>query len=96
LWNSLLSFFGVRALVDLKYSVHIGDVLEEKRAALAEHKSQMEHLIPDARWVTLRQLSYGEFLACFYQDREFFRRYDFQGPGGRTSRVIHSFVQPFS
>jgi LmbE family N-acetylglucosaminyl deacetylase len=96
LWNSLLSFFGVRALVDLKYSVHIGDVLEEKRAALAEHKSQMEQLIPDARWVTLRQLSYGEFLACFYQDREFFRRYDFQGPGGRTSRVIHSFVQPFS
>ncbi len=77
--NSVLAWFGVRALLDLKCEVNIADVLEQKRAAIAEHKSQTEQWIDDPRWVTLEQLSNGELMDCFYQDREFFRCYVYGG-----------------
>lgn len=77
--NCLRWFFGARAFVDLRCSVDIADVLEKKLAALAEHKSQMEQLLPDPRWATLGQVSNGDFLECFQYDREFFRRYTFNG-----------------
>jgi LmbE family N-acetylglucosaminyl deacetylase len=76
--NSVNSLFGARAFADLRYAVDIADALEQKRAALAEHKSQMEQLIPSPEWVTLGQLSRGEFLQCFHQNWEFFRRYTFR------------------
>jgi hypothetical protein len=49
--------------------------LELKRTALAQHKSQMTQLIPNSNWLTLADVSNGEFLACFFQDYEFFRQY---------------------
>jgi LmbE family N-acetylglucosaminyl deacetylase len=76
--NCLRWFFGARAFVDLRYSVDIADVREKKLAALAEHKSQMQQLLPDPRWATLGQVANGDFLECFQQDREFFRRYTFK------------------
>lgn len=80
--NSLLAQFGARAFLDLKHKVNIADVLQQKRAAIAEHKSQTEKLIDDPAWVTLDQLSNGELLNCFHQDNEFFRCYTYGGDNG--------------
>ena len=80
--NSLLAQFGARAFLDLKHKVNIADVLQQKRAAIAEHKSQTEKLIDDPSWVTLDQLSNGELMDCFYQDSEFFRCYLYGGVEG--------------
>jgi LmbE family N-acetylglucosaminyl deacetylase len=57
------------------YSVYIGDVLELKRAALDQYRSQMTRLIPDPSWYTLGDLSNGEFLKCFFQESEIFHRH---------------------
>ncbi|NJO71339.1 MAG: PIG-L family deacetylase [Oscillatoriales cyanobacterium RM1_1_9] len=56
-------------------SVQITDVLEQKRLALWQHQSQMTRLIPHAQWLTLKDVSGGEFLKCFLQPRELFYRY---------------------
>ncbi|OGG44257.1 MAG: LmbE-like protein [Candidatus Handelsmanbacteria bacterium RIFCSPLOWO2_12_FULL_64_10] len=71
--NSLVS--GLRLLRDFRRCVYIGDVLTLKRAALAQHRSQMARLTPDPRWQTLGDVSNGEFLDCFFQDHEVFRHY---------------------
>lgn len=68
-------FSGLSMLRDFRYSVYIEEVLETKRAALGQYKSQMTRLIPDPRWQTLSDLSNGDFLACFLQQHEIFRRY---------------------
>jgi LmbE family N-acetylglucosaminyl deacetylase len=73
--NSLLAQFGARAFLDLRHRVDIGDVVQQKRAAIGEHKSQTERLVDDPGWVTLDQISNGELMDCFYQDSEFFRCY---------------------
>ena len=57
--------------------VDIADVLQQKRAAIGQHTSQTEKLIDDPGWVTLEELSNGEWMDCFYQDREFFRCYTY-------------------
>jgi len=62
-------------LREFRCSVYIGDVLELKRAALNQHKSQMTRLIPDPRWRTLCDISNGEFLECFFQEYEIFHQY---------------------
>jgi LmbE family N-acetylglucosaminyl deacetylase len=81
-WNSLLGLFGMHALLELKHSVYVGDVMERKRIAIAQHKSQMEELIPESEWMTLGRVCAGEFLHCFDQEHEFFRRYraSYRGP----------------
>lgn len=58
-------------LKDFRYAVYIGDLLDLKRAALAEHKSQVN---PNPRWGVLGDISNGEFLDCFFQEYEFFCR----------------------
>jgi LmbE family N-acetylglucosaminyl deacetylase len=75
--DSLAAGLGMRLLKDFRCSVFIGDVLESKRTALDQHKSQMMRLIPDPRWPILSDVSNGEFLACFFQEHEIFRRYSF-------------------
>jgi LmbE family N-acetylglucosaminyl deacetylase len=72
--NSLRELIGLRAFIELRHSVDIGDVLDRKRAALAKHRSQMQRIVDDSRWLTLGQIASGEFLACFDYPREFFRR----------------------
>jgi LmbE family N-acetylglucosaminyl deacetylase len=57
---------------DCRSFVPIGDLLDLKRAALAAHKSQVERLLPDRRWFILGDVANGDFLACFFQDREIF------------------------
>ncbi len=68
--HSLIS--GLSLLKDFRCSVYIGDVLQLKRAALDQYKSQMTRLIPDSRWQTLGDISNGEFLECFFQEHEIF------------------------
>jgi LmbE family N-acetylglucosaminyl deacetylase len=73
--NSLLAHFGTHAFLELNSKVNISQVLQQKRAAISEHKSQTEKLFDDPSWVTLDQLSNGELMDCFYQEYEFFRCY---------------------
>ncbi|MEM2915560.1 MAG: PIG-L deacetylase family protein [Candidatus Bathyarchaeia archaeon] len=66
---------GLSMLKDFRHSVNIEEVLEIKHAALDQYKSQMTRLISDPQWQTLPNFSNGEFLACFFQPREIFRKY---------------------
>lgn len=66
-------------LRDFRCRVYIGDVLELKRAALDQYRSQMTRLVADPRWRTLGDVSNGEFLEPFFQDHEIFRRYSLLG-----------------
>ncbi len=70
-------------LRDFRWYVPVGDLLERKRAALAEHRSQMQRLVPDPGWVTLGDIAGGDFLACFFREREIFYRHP---PGGAPGR----------
>jgi LmbE family N-acetylglucosaminyl deacetylase len=83
--NSVASCFGLRDLLDFRQVVDISGVLREKREAIAQHRSQMEQLVPSPDWHTVGQVSNGEFLACFFQDREFFRRSVYDGSHGAPS-----------
>jgi LmbE family N-acetylglucosaminyl deacetylase len=62
-------------LKDFHYSVYIGDVLELKRAALSQHRTQVTRYIPDQRWQTLGDLANGKFLDSFFKEFEIFHRY---------------------
>jgi LmbE family N-acetylglucosaminyl deacetylase len=64
-----------RLVRDFCCFVPVGELLEQKRAALAEHKSQVERLIPDPRWSVLADVFEGQFLACSFQQREIFYRH---------------------
>ena len=75
LMNSPVSLLSL--LRDFRCSIFVGDVLELKRAALDQYASQMKRIIPDTRWLTLSDISNGEFLECFFQNHEVFRRYVF-------------------
>lgn len=70
---------GLRLLRDFRCYVYTGDVLKLKRAALENYKSQMRRPIPDPNRPMLAEVSNGEFLQCFYQEHEIFRRYCFNG-----------------
>lgn len=65
---------GLHMITHFRFAVYTGDVLEQKRAALAEHQSQMTQLRPTPEWLTLHDVSNGEWLACFFQEYEVFRR----------------------
>jgi LmbE family N-acetylglucosaminyl deacetylase len=59
--------------------VYVGDVLKLKRTALENYKSQMIRPIADPHQPMLAEVSNGEFLRCFYQEREIFYKYYFNG-----------------
>lgn len=58
---------------DFNYCVPIADVLEQKKGALDQHKSQMTRLMQNNRWTILQDVAGGHFLCCFFYDFEFFR-----------------------
>jgi LmbE family N-acetylglucosaminyl deacetylase len=64
--------FGRKLLKEFKSGVFVGDVLETKRRALAQHRSQMTILKPGVDWPTLGGVSDGDFLNCFFQEYEIF------------------------
>lgn len=61
-----------RLIRDFRWQVSIAEVVEQKRRALAEHRSQMTRLDGDPRWLTLGDVSGGEFLECFFGEYEVF------------------------
>jgi len=67
---------GLRFLRELRTSVAIQDVVAQKRVALERHVSQMRRRNGDPSWRTLGDIDQGEFLACFFQDYEYYRRVD--------------------
>jgi LmbE family N-acetylglucosaminyl deacetylase len=73
--GSLTAGFGLKIFFRFRSSVYIGDVLESKRRALGEYRSQMTRLIPDVAWPTLGDVCNGEFLDCFFHERELFYHY---------------------
>jgi LmbE family N-acetylglucosaminyl deacetylase len=65
----------IRLLKDFRCFVPITEVMEQKRTALKQHRSQTTRLLPDFRWPVLSDVADGEFLACFFQEHEVFYRY---------------------
>lgn len=72
-----------RLLEECRCFVRINGVREQKREALAQHRSQMERLVNDPSWMILSEAGHGEWLQCFFGDREIFYRHPFQ-PGSKT------------
>lgn len=64
-----------RLLRDCRCYVPVGDILELKREALQQHRTQVDRHIPDPRWFTLADVSNGLFLECFFDGREIFYRH---------------------
>ena len=75
-WKKYL-FSGLNMWKDFRYFVTIKDVLKIKHYALTKYTSQMTRLFSNPKWPILEDVSNGEFLNCFFQDREFFYRYYF-------------------
>jgi len=73
------------AMRDLRCRIFIGDVLDRKRQALAEHRSQMSRLVDDPRWHTLADVGAGDFLACFFRRHELFHAYRLASAGGKRA-----------
>jgi LmbE family N-acetylglucosaminyl deacetylase len=71
--SSLLSWLSLAK--NFRCSVPIGEVLELKRLALNQHRSQMERLGANSQWLILSDISDGEFLLCFFQESELFYRH---------------------
>jgi LmbE family N-acetylglucosaminyl deacetylase len=72
-WAAVREGLGAAQLVRLRTGVFVGDLLDEKRAALENHASQMRPLIDVENWPTLSAISRGQFLGCFFRDFELFR-----------------------
>ncbi|WP_181705380.1 PIG-L deacetylase family protein [Chthonobacter rhizosphaerae] len=70
--NTIGTLSGVRLLRALNVAVDVRSVLDGKRAALAEHRSQMERQGADPDWPTLRDVAGGDLLACLLQPVEVF------------------------
>jgi LmbE family N-acetylglucosaminyl deacetylase len=66
--------FGLQMVQEFRWAVPIQTVMMTKRSALARHKTQYTQFLPDVEWVKLQDFADGEFLDCFFQDYELFRR----------------------
>ncbi len=63
---------GTDIFKDFQYAVDIQPVLVQKRAALAQHATQMKKPSALPQWPTLGDVGNGDFLACFFQNYEIF------------------------
>jgi len=72
-WRMCRAGFGLECFKKFRAGVFVGDVLEQKRDALGQHRSQMTALKPGVAWPTLPEVSGGDFLKCFFQEFEVFR-----------------------
>ncbi len=77
--NSLRERFGLRFRRVFNYAVSVDTMLERKRSALEQHATQMSQIDGNENWLTLEDVCDGEWLACFFQGVELFRRYDLEG-----------------
>jgi LmbE family N-acetylglucosaminyl deacetylase len=85
--------FGLKLAREFRYAIDISDVLETKKKALNCYHSQMVRLTCD-RWPILADVSNGEFLECFLQNREFFYLQPSpRSPQNRQWRFGHKAIQ---
>lgn len=84
--------FGLSFVKDFQYSTRIEDLLGLKWAAIQQHRSQISRLLPDPDWQTLTDVADGDFLACFFQKYEVFRRYSLAGNPQRVALNSKSFA----
>jgi LmbE family N-acetylglucosaminyl deacetylase len=68
----------LRLLKDFNCVVDLKGVTEIKSQALEQHKTQVSRMQDNPNWQTLADISNGEFVDCFSQERELFRRYNFR------------------
>ena len=78
--------FGLTGAGVLNTAVPVGDVLGQKRAALEAYASQMTRLSTNTPWPVLGDVAQGEFLRCFFQPTELFKRYPFSEAAKSTHR----------
>lgn len=71
---SIKAKLGWQLITEFNYRVEIEPVKSQKQLALAQHQTQMKRLVDDSDWGLLEDVSEGEWLECFFQDREIFRR----------------------
>ncbi|MGL5941274.1 MAG: PIG-L deacetylase family protein [Waterburya sp.] len=76
---SLKARLGQQLLQEFNYRVDIESVIEKKELALAQHQTQMQRLVDHPDWGTLKDVSEGEWLKCFFQTQEIFRRTIYRG-----------------
>lgn len=85
--------FGMKTYRTFRSGVFVGDVLDRKRRALAQHRSQMTKLRPGVAWPILSEISGGGFLQCFFQEYEVFHCSHFVPAGGTDigarNRALH-------
>ena len=63
---------GYRLAKDFRSFVCIESATDTKRDALAQYKTQMTRISGNPEWPILHDVANGEFLECFFQDREIF------------------------
>ena len=71
---SLKAKFGWQLVREFNYRVDIEPVKSLKQQALARHQTQTKRLVDDPNWGTLQDVSDGEWVECFFQNQEIFRR----------------------
>jgi LmbE family N-acetylglucosaminyl deacetylase len=71
---SLKAKYGLQLVQEFNYRVAIEPVKSQKQLALAQHQTQMKRLVDDPNWGILKDTSDGEWLECFFQTQEIFRR----------------------
>jgi LmbE family N-acetylglucosaminyl deacetylase len=71
---SLKARLGGQLLQEFNYRVDIETVKAQKKLALAQHQTQMKRLVDNPDWGILQDVSGGEWLECFFQTPEIFRR----------------------
>ena len=71
---SIKAKLGWQMIREFNYRVDIKSVKSLKQQALARHQTQTKRLVDDPKWGLLQDVSNGEWVECFFQDREIFRR----------------------
>ena len=64
---------------DFRYGFYIKDIIKQKKEALDFHESQMKRISSDPEWLTLSDLGNGDFIKCFFNDYEIFKKIEFSG-----------------
>ena len=65
---------GTRLYREFSTCLDVSGVLDDKRAALAEYRSQTTRYLPDPRWATLGDVGGGAFLDALLAPTERFHR----------------------
>ena len=71
---SIKAKLGWQMIQEFNYRVAIEPVKSQKQLALAQHQTQTKRLTDDPNWGLLQDVADGEWLECFFQTNEIFRR----------------------